>query len=97
MMNEISSEAQAEAIYLVTHPINTKTLRGAAWIGRNSPCYCGSKMKFKNCCWWKHSTVSPSTLTPETAKALKKSQIYLQKQLKKARDEDESNSSPRKS
>jgi len=39
--------------------ISPKTFIGGMWLGRNDPCYCDRepKIKFKYCCWAKHSTL----------------------------------------
>ncbi len=29
-------------------------IKGVARVGRNEPCICGSRMKFKFCCWSKY-------------------------------------------
>ena len=38
-------------IWLGLHKPNLRTIRGGQQPGRNSPCPCGSKKKYKHCCW----------------------------------------------
>ncbi|MCK5600760.1 SEC-C domain-containing protein [Candidatus Pacearchaeota archaeon] len=47
-LSEIKLRSQGKT--LVKAPI-----RGVAKIGRNDLCICGSKMKFKFCCWSKYT------------------------------------------
>ena len=41
-------------------------------IQRNWPCYCGSVLKFKKCCWVKHACLPAGTITPAVEKFVKK-------------------------
>ena len=84
--NTTPPDIQKIARHMSMRPTNVRTLHGRFRIGRNSLCYCGSGLKFKHCHFGEY-TKNISGNTPETAKALKKDQIYLQKQLKKARGE----------
>jgi len=82
----MNNQIEKIAAHMSLRPTNTRTLRGRFRIGRNSPCYCGSGIKFKHCCFDKYIANIGSSATPETSKALQKETVYLQKQLKKARD-----------
>ena len=59
--------------------ISPRTFIGGMWIGRNELCYCGSKKKFKRCCWSKHAVLPRDKRTPETAKFAKKIEAYFNK------------------
>ena len=59
--------------------ISPKTFIGGMWIGRNEPCYCGSKLKFKYCCWSKHAVLPRDKKTSETVKFAKKIEAYFKK------------------
>jgi len=71
---------QVETIqWLNRRPINTKTHRNQIVLGRNDPCYCGSKKKFKHCCWSKQVAIMASTASVEADKYYKKERIRLKK------------------
>lgn len=85
----MNDQVEKIARHMSRTPVNTRTLRSQFRIGRNDLCYCGSGRKFKVCCFSKHVEGVAGT-TQETERALKKAQAYLQKQLKKERDKDDS-------
>ena len=59
--------------------ISPRIFIGGMWIGRNEPCYCGSKVKFKYCCWSKHSILARDVRTPESMKYGEKIMKYFNK------------------
>lgn len=58
--------------------VNIKIHTGDVRIQRNDLCYCGSKRKFKYCCWAKHATI-PASESQELVKSQAKAQIYFDK------------------
>lgn len=71
-------------VWMCRKAINTRTIRGKQWIGRNDPCYCGSEKKFKKCCWVKHAVLRGGTMTPEMVKFVKKQDAYFAKRSRNA-------------
>lgn len=59
--------------------VSPRTHVGETFIGRNEPCYCGSGLKFKHCCWAKHATVKAGSMTPEMAEYIQKQDNYFDK------------------
>jgi uncharacterized protein YchJ len=52
-------EAQAKAVgATLWHPV-AKPVRAAPQVGRNDPCPCGSRVKFKKCCLGKEPQAGP--------------------------------------
>ena len=61
--------------------ISPRTFIGGMWIGRNDPCYCDKepKIKFKHCCWSKHSVLARDVRTSESMKYGEKIMKYFNK------------------
>lgn len=77
-------EEQAEREYkgLMKRMANTniRTYTGQTFIGRNDSCYCGSRRKFKHCCWVKHAVIEEDT--EEVLRSREKVQKYFDKHRK---------------
>lgn len=69
--------------WLCRKPINTKTHRNEKVMQRNELCYCGSKKKFKHCCWAKHAVLETGSMSPEMAAFVKKQDVYFRKRQEK--------------
>ena len=61
--------------------VNIKTHHSGMRIQRNDPCFCGSKKKFKYCCYHKHATL-PASESRELRKSQEKAQAYFDKHRK---------------
>lgn len=63
--------------WLIRHPPQKTITRADVIIGRNEPCPCGSKIKYKHCCLLKQ----PKPFTELAKKEFEKERKYLLKSV----------------
>lgn len=77
--SEIAKLKREDELRAMRNPHHPQTFVGQTFLGRNDLCYCGSGIKFKDCCWSKHAVLPPGTMTPELGRYMKKQEVYFKK------------------
>ncbi len=78
---EEQAENEHKKTLIKMSQVNIKTHTSGIRIQRGELCYCGSKKKFKDCCYHKHATI-PAAESRELRKSQAKAQAYFDKHRK---------------